>query len=180
MRGRGGAGGAEREEGRGDVRKVAGGRAHRVLWCLCADRFLEDLDEGVFIQQTLDGVLGNETGKQLLVSPRLGHLGCSFLLLCARRSNPKRCALRPRRCSCTASCSWSSTCAFPVLCASAYSCPTTATGWPGNALFVLLHLGSLSTTARLCGALPSHRWCPQPHHLFKNLQLLGDGTGQHR
>ena len=33
------------------------------------NRFLEDLDEGVFIQQTLDTVLQNEDGKQLLVRP---------------------------------------------------------------------------------------------------------------
>ena len=31
-------------------------------------RFLEDLDEGVFIQQTIETVLQNEDGKQLLVS----------------------------------------------------------------------------------------------------------------
>ncbi len=30
-------------------------------------RFLEDLEEGVFIQQTLESVLHNEDGKQLLV-----------------------------------------------------------------------------------------------------------------
>ena len=30
-------------------------------------RFLEDLDEGVYIQQTLESVLLNEDGKQLLV-----------------------------------------------------------------------------------------------------------------
>ena len=30
-------------------------------------RYLEDLDEGVFIQQTLESVLLNEDGKQLMV-----------------------------------------------------------------------------------------------------------------
>jgi len=30
-------------------------------------RFLEDLEEGVFIQQTIETVLQNEDGKQLLV-----------------------------------------------------------------------------------------------------------------
>lgn len=30
-------------------------------------RFLEDLDEGVYIQQTLDTVIFNEDGKQLMV-----------------------------------------------------------------------------------------------------------------
>ena len=34
-------------------------------------RFLEDLDEGVFIQQTLDSVLMNEDGKQLMVGGRV-------------------------------------------------------------------------------------------------------------
>ena len=34
-------------------------------------RFLEDLEEGVFIQQTLESVLHNEDGKQLMV--------CTFL-----------------------------------------------------------------------------------------------------
>ena len=32
------------------------------------NRFLEDLDEGIYIQQTLENVLFNEDGKQLLVS----------------------------------------------------------------------------------------------------------------
>ena len=32
------------------------------------NRFLEDLEEGVYIQQTLENVLVNEDGKQLLVS----------------------------------------------------------------------------------------------------------------
>jgi len=36
--------------------------------CLLNFRFLEDLDEGVFIQQTVETVLQNEDGKQLLVS----------------------------------------------------------------------------------------------------------------
>ena len=31
-------------------------------------RFLEDLEEGVYIQQTLENVIFNEDGKQLLVS----------------------------------------------------------------------------------------------------------------
>ena len=30
-------------------------------------RYLEDLDEGVFIQQTLESVLLNDDGKQLMV-----------------------------------------------------------------------------------------------------------------
>ena len=30
-------------------------------------RFLEDLDEGVYIQQTLETVIFNEDGKQLMV-----------------------------------------------------------------------------------------------------------------
>ena len=34
------------------------------------NRFLEDLEEGVYIQQTLENVLLNEDGKQLLVSMR--------------------------------------------------------------------------------------------------------------
>lgn len=33
------------------------------------NRFLEDLEEGVYIQQTLENVLLNEEGKQLLVRP---------------------------------------------------------------------------------------------------------------
>lgn len=32
------------------------------------NRFLEDLEEGIYIQQTLENVLLNEDGKQLLVS----------------------------------------------------------------------------------------------------------------
>ena len=36
-------------------------------------RFLEDLDEGVYIQQTLDSVLLNEDGKQLLVNIYILH-----------------------------------------------------------------------------------------------------------
>lgn len=31
-------------------------------------RFLEDLDEGIYIQQTLESVLLNEDGKQLMVT----------------------------------------------------------------------------------------------------------------
>ena len=34
------------------------------------NRFLEDLEEGVYIQQTLENVLLNQDGKQLLVSRR--------------------------------------------------------------------------------------------------------------
>ena len=41
-------------------------------------RFLEDLEEGVYIQQTLENVLLNEDGKQLLVR-RLLHLSLSPL-----------------------------------------------------------------------------------------------------
>lgn len=32
------------------------------------DRFVEDLEEGIFIQQTLDTVVFDNDGKQLLVS----------------------------------------------------------------------------------------------------------------
>ena len=39
----------------------------KVSW-YCSPRFLEDLEEGVFIQQTVENVLLNEDGKQLLVS----------------------------------------------------------------------------------------------------------------
>lgn len=39
-------------------------------WIFLFFRFLEDLEEGIFIQQTLDSVLMNEDGKQLMV----GHL----------------------------------------------------------------------------------------------------------
>lgn len=37
------------------------------------NRFLEDLEEGVYIQQTLENVLLNEDGKQLLVSQHRHH-----------------------------------------------------------------------------------------------------------
>ena len=37
------------------------------------NRFLEDLDEGVYIQQTLESVLINEDGKQLMVCGDLTH-----------------------------------------------------------------------------------------------------------
>ena len=43
------------------------------------NRFLEDLDEGIFIQQTLENVLFNEDGKQLLVSDSLSV--CLYLYL---------------------------------------------------------------------------------------------------
>lgn len=36
-------------------------------WLFLTVRYLEDLDEGVFIQQTLESVLLNEDGKQLMV-----------------------------------------------------------------------------------------------------------------
>lgn len=36
-------------------------------WLFLTFRYLEDLDEGVFIQQTLESVLLNEDGKQLMV-----------------------------------------------------------------------------------------------------------------
>lgn len=42
-------------------------------------RFLEDLEEGVFIQQTLESVLVNEDGKQLLV---ITSCICEQLLRC--------------------------------------------------------------------------------------------------
>ncbi len=38
---------------------------HVYVIFLC--RFLEDLDEGVYIQQTLESVLINDDGKQLMV-----------------------------------------------------------------------------------------------------------------
>lgn len=38
------------------------------------NRFLEDLEEGVYIQQTLENVLVNVDGKQLLVSEGAGLL----------------------------------------------------------------------------------------------------------
>lgn len=37
------------------------------------NRFLEDLEEGVYIQQTLENVLVNEDGKQLLVRKMEGY-----------------------------------------------------------------------------------------------------------
>ncbi len=38
------------------------------IWiCSKFCRFLEDLDEGVYIQQTLESVLINDDGKQLMV-----------------------------------------------------------------------------------------------------------------
>ena len=37
-------------------------------WLFLTFRYLEDLDEGVFIQQTLESVLLNEDGKQLMVN----------------------------------------------------------------------------------------------------------------
>ena len=37
-----------------------------VFVCVC-DRFLEDLFEGVYVQQTIESVLLNNDGKQLLV-----------------------------------------------------------------------------------------------------------------
>ena len=39
------------------------------------NRFLEDLEEGVYIQQTLENVLLNEEGKQLLVRMEGGKGG---------------------------------------------------------------------------------------------------------
>ena len=40
-----------------------------VTMSLCRDnRFLEDLEEGIFIQQALDTVVFDNDGKQLLVS----------------------------------------------------------------------------------------------------------------
>ena len=38
-----------------------------IIIIIYIDRYLEDLDEGVFIQQTLESVLLNEDGKQLMV-----------------------------------------------------------------------------------------------------------------
>lgn len=40
---------------------------NNVLWGFIS-RYLEDLNEGVYIQQTIETVLLNEDGKQLLVS----------------------------------------------------------------------------------------------------------------
>ncbi len=45
------------------------------------NRFLEDLEEGVYIQQTLENVLLNEDGKQLLVSEQARVSACSLCLL---------------------------------------------------------------------------------------------------
>ena len=54
--------------------------------CLCYYRYLEDLDEGVFIQQTLESVLLNEDGKQLMVNmflyKNLLHFKCWSKLEC--------------------------------------------------------------------------------------------------
>jgi len=44
-------------------------------------RFLEDLDEGVFIQQTIETVLQNDDGKQLMVNSY-----CLFIYLSALMS----------------------------------------------------------------------------------------------
>ena len=41
-------------------------------------RFLEGLDEGVFIQQTIESVLQNDDGKQLLVNIIHYSVGCYF------------------------------------------------------------------------------------------------------
>ena len=53
---------------------------------LCYYRYLEDLDEGVFIQQTLESVLLNEDGKQLMVNmflyKNLLHFKCWSKLEC--------------------------------------------------------------------------------------------------
>lgn len=44
-----------------------------IVFILCCSyftfyfRFLEDLDEGIYIQQTIESVLTNEDGKQLMV-----------------------------------------------------------------------------------------------------------------
>lgn len=40
---------------------------NNLLWGFIS-RYLDDLNEGVYIQQTLESVLLNEDGKQLLVS----------------------------------------------------------------------------------------------------------------
>lgn len=54
-------------------------------------RYLEDLDEGVFIQQTLESVLLNEDGKQLMVTwsssyqivePKLDSSMCILFIHC--------------------------------------------------------------------------------------------------
>ena len=47
------------------------GLAHNInlsYICCYGDRFIEDLEEGIFIQQTLDTVVFDNDGKQLLVS----------------------------------------------------------------------------------------------------------------
>lgn len=40
---------------------------NNLLWGFTS-RYLDDLNEGIYIQQTLESVLLNEDGKQLLVS----------------------------------------------------------------------------------------------------------------
>ena len=42
---------------------------HSIIICDCffISRYLEDLDEGIFIQQTLESILLIEDGKQLMV-----------------------------------------------------------------------------------------------------------------
>jgi len=54
---------------------------------------LEDLEEGVFIQQTVESVLQNEDGKQLLVS----CIVCLFLPLTLLTFALQNCNLNNRR-----------------------------------------------------------------------------------
>jgi len=54
---------------------------HMLVAVLLGFRFLEDLDEGVFIQQTIETVLQNDDGKQLMVNSY-----CLFIYLSALMS----------------------------------------------------------------------------------------------
>ena len=40
---------------------------NRCVPCFCSRRYVEDLDEGIYIQQTVESVLLNNDGKQLMV-----------------------------------------------------------------------------------------------------------------
>lgn len=50
------------------------------------DRFVEDLEEGIFIQQTLDTVVFDNDGKQLLVS----NCGITSVRSCDPRTHSHR------------------------------------------------------------------------------------------
>lgn len=49
---------------------------------LYLSRYLDDLHEGIYIQQTLETVLLNEDGKQLLVRDRDASYLASFTVRC--------------------------------------------------------------------------------------------------